>query len=163
MATPRYPRTEYKGLTPDFITSCHTHQYRVFERPHFREQLLPLLREQSNGCQVVIWTDEEKRNMVPVLDELFGHPQRIMLKLGRRDLAKAEGGRLRFDLDRLWSKPKALEQGFDGRNTLFIACESKATMVKQQKNVITVSDYLATKRQSDNELLHLTRKLQSIM
>jgi hypothetical protein len=158
----RYPRTEYKGLKPDFTIPCHTHQHRVYVRPSFREQLRPLLREQP-GCQVVIWSDEEKKNMKPVLEELFGHPQRIMLKLGRREADKVDEGRIQFNLDKLWNTPRAREQGFDAHNTVFIAPKNKAAMVKQKRNLITVPDYLATKRQSDNELLHLTRQLQQII
>jgi hypothetical protein len=161
-AARRYPRTEYKGLKPDFAIQCHTHQHRVYVRPSFREQLLPMLREKP-GCQVVIWSDEEKKNMTPVLEELFGHPQRIMLKMGRREGDKLDGGSVLFNLEKLWSTPRAIEQGFGPHNTVFIAPKSKAGRVKQKKNLITVPDYVATKRQSDNELLHLTRQLQRIV
>lgn len=157
---PRYPIKEYKNLKPDFTISCHDiHSYRIFIRPYFYE-LINYLRD--NNYSIAIWSDEMKRNIKPVLEYLFGHPQGIILTLSHTDIIKIKNKNV-IDLKKLWGNKKIKNNGFNKCNTLFIVSDSKKNMILQKDNIITIPDYIAPiHKYEDKELLYLKNQLKII-
>lgn len=157
---PRYPIKEYKNFKPDFTISCHgIHSYKIFIRPYFYE-LINYLRD--NNYSIAIWSDEMKRNIKPVLEELLGHPQGIILTLSHTDITKIKNKSV-IDLKKLWTNKKIKNNGFNKYNTLFVVSDSKKNMILQKDNIIIIPDYIAPiHKNDDKELLHLKDKLKII-
>eukprot|EP01118_Nematostelium_gracile_P003656 TRINITY_DN14228_c0_g1_i1.p1 TRINITY_DN14228_c0_g1~~TRINITY_DN14228_c0_g1_i1.p1 ORF type:complete len:228 (-),score=50.18 TRINITY_DN14228_c0_g1_i1:50-697(-) len=156
----RFPIADYRHLREDFTSECHKHRYRVFVRPYYVE-LIQFLRQNNFG--IAIWSDEKKANMENILEKIFPHPQRLILKWGVKELDVKKSNKKRMDLDKLWKNKRVVEDGYDQSNTFVIASARKKDMVVQKENLLVVDNYCALNKSRDVELKELRLKLEKIL